>query len=105
MRRVSYACFDCRVAFKQEPNRDVAPCPNCGGDMYEMGWSFKAPSKRDVNQWKKVQILFAEGFRFFGTGYYESEPLPSTLRDVPEFLKKNEDHRLRVADRQPDLLP
>jgi len=107
MRRVSYACFDCRVAFKKDDFQcgEVTPCPNCGGDMHQMGWSFKAPRRRDANQWKKVQILFAEGFRFFGEGHSDSEPLPEALRDVPAFLQRHPDHRLRVADRQPELLP
>jgi len=70
-----------------------------------MGWSFHAPAKNDSEQWKKVQILFAEGFRFFGTGASDREPLPRTLKEVPDFLERNQKHGLRVATRNPELLP
>lgn len=104
MRRESFACFNCKVSFKQDGSVDERPCPNCNGIMYRMGWSFKAPRKHDKDQWKKVQILYAEGFRFFGSGNYESQPLPELLKEVSDFLKRNPDHRLRVADRRPDLI-
>ena len=73
--------------------------------MHRMGWSFHAPLKRDREQWKKVQILFAEGFRFYGSGSSDQEPIPDTHRDVPDFLERNQKHRLRVAERKPELLP
>lgn len=105
MRRIAFACFECRVSFKRADDAETLTCPNCGGTMYRMGWSFHAPTKGDTEQWKKIQILFAEGFRFFGTGDTTREPLPRTLKDVPDFLERNQKHRLRVADRKPELLP
>lgn len=105
MSAIAYACFECRIAMKREQNADKLICPNCGGTMYYMGWSFHAPKKRDTEQWKKVQWLFAEGFLFFGSGWRTDVPLPERLRDVKKFLEDYPDHALRVRPRTPKLLP
>ena len=105
MRREAFACFDCQVSFKRGDEVETLVCPRCSGTMHRMGWSFHAPLKRDREQWKKVQILFAEGFRFYGSGSSDQEPIPDTHRDVPDFLERNQKHRLRVAERKPELLP
>lgn len=72
MQNVHRACFDCRHAFKQRGSSywdpDVParpyPCPVCGKPMARLGRHFKAPSKREREQWLKVELLhhFGEGF-------------------------------------------
>jgi hypothetical protein len=104
-RRVAFACFGCRVSFKRADESDTGVCPNCGGTLHRMGWSFHAPRKTDADQWTKVQILFAEGFRFEGSGREGAEPFPAELRDVNAFVANNARHRLRIAARRPELLP
>lgn len=106
IRKIAFACFRCRISVKREAaEQETAVCARCGGTLHRMGWSFHAPASTDIEQWEKVQTLFAEGFRFFGTGDMSHEALPDRLRDVPAFLKRNPTHRLRVAPRQPELLP
>jgi hypothetical protein len=73
--------------------------------MYRVGWSFHAPKKRNVEQWKKIQWLFAEGFRFFGSGWGKGIPLPERLKDVDQFIKDNPSHGLRTAERNSELIP
>jgi hypothetical protein len=104
-RRIAFACFTCPASFKRDDENESAKCPNCGGPLHRMGWSFHAPPKSDSEQWKKVQILYAEGFRFQGSGGRGAPPLPSRLRDVSQFVSENKDHVLRVAPRRAELLP
>lgn len=93
---VQHACFACRKGYKVVPRDDGRPtCPNCGGEMHEMGRAFRAPKRKDAEQWVKVQALYAHGFRFSRYGG-EYEPLPSRLRDVGAFVERNPDHPLRT---------
>lgn len=69
---VHYACFDCRVSFKQpgSSNWDVAVperpflCPNCKAPMRRMGRYFKAPPRRDLRGWRETIRLYRDGERF-----------------------------------------
>ena len=101
----AFACFNCRVAIKRDQDADQIVCPRCKGTMYRMGWSFHAPKKTNIEQWKKIQWLYAEGFRFFGSGWGKGIPLPERLKDVKEFIMKHPNHGLRTATRIPGLLP
>jgi hypothetical protein len=101
---VAHACFDCRRSCKVSPRPErVAVCPSCGGPMYEMGRSFKAPPARDREQWAKVRALYAAGFRFFGYRSSFCPPLPARLADVAAFLRENPDHPYRIAEPDPSL--
>ena len=105
VRRTAYACFACRISVKQNWDAERRVCGRCAGELHSMGWSFHAPPASDREQWRKVQTLFAEGFRFFGSGREGGEPLPARLRDVDAFLARNPEHHLRIAERRPELLP
>ena len=95
---IAHACFDCRKSFKVAPRQDyVAVCPSCGGQLHEMGRSFKAPPMRDIEQWTKVQVLYNAGFRFFTYRSKPGPPLPSRLSEVEAFIRNNPEHPLRVA--------
>ena len=60
---ISHACFECRKSIKQPVTDDVKYfCPECNGQIYEMGRNFTAPKTSDFKQVKKVQGLYAEGF-------------------------------------------
>ena len=105
MSSIAFACFDCRVAIKRDQDEYTIVCPTCKGTMYHMGWSFHAPKKREKDQWKKVQWLFAEGFRFYGSGWRTDIPLPKKYQEVKQFIKDNPSHALRTGERFPNLLP
>lgn len=96
---VAHACFICRKSYKRrvEDSDRSHNCPECNNEMYEMGRSFKVPKSNDTKQWKKVQLLYAEGFRFVGSGYHEGESLPKSLSEVEAFLSRNPVHPLKVA--------
>jgi hypothetical protein len=69
-----------------------------------MGRTFRAPSPDDVEEWLKVQTLYAHGFRFAGVRRGEP-PLPERLRELDAFLRANPEHPLRRAPPMPELLP
>jgi hypothetical protein len=62
-----------------------------------MGRSFKAPPAKDLDQWAKVQALFAAGFRFFSYRGTSAPSLPAKLTDVEAFIRDNPEHPLLVA--------
>ena len=103
---IAHACFSCRKSFKREAREDGHVCPDCAGQVHGMGRAFKAPASSDAEQWKKVQTLYAHGFRFGGYRRAEGfEPLPERLRDVEAFIRENPHHPNRVADVDESLLP
>lgn len=55
-----YACFSCRKCF----NGKSTKCPNCGNKIHAMGTVFKAPKRRNYQQWKTVELLWYGGVRY-----------------------------------------
>lgn len=63
-----YACFDCRKSFKAGDEyvfdetgaycRRTVVCPECGQPMKAMGLLFRAPPKRAIKTWKRLQERF-----------------------------------------------
>jgi hypothetical protein len=100
VRRVAHVCFVCRRSAKLAELADMAPhtCPTCRGPLHWMGWSFHVPSRDDVDEWTKVEILYSRGFRFFSSGFGQYPPLPQRLQDVEAFLKEHPNHPLRIAE-------
>ncbi|MFC7339445.1 hypothetical protein ACFQY0_19790 [Haloferula chungangensis] len=56
-----------------------------------MGRNFKAPPIADLEQWKKVEVLYEGGIRFAGTQSPELGKFPDTLDEAEEFLTRNKD--------------
>ena len=94
---VAHACFDCRKSFKVAPRETPVICANCGGELHEMGRSFKAPAAKDTEQWAKVQAFYSAGVRFTSYRSHPCAPLPATLSDVAAFVAEHPDHPMRVA--------
>jgi hypothetical protein len=63
-----------------------------------MGRAFKVPRKADVEQWAKVRALWMAGFRFFNSPSHRGvvEPFPDRLREVDDFIRRNQNHPFRV---------
>lgn len=104
---MAHACFRCRKSFKVPPRAEgSARCPQCGGDLYAMGRSFKAPPRRSIEQWRKVQSLYAHGFRFFSYRSYPGAPrLPERFREVAAFVASHPVHPFRIARPNSALQP
>ena len=107
---VAHACFECRSTFKKRrveaANQTGYICPRCKSVLHEMGRSFRAPAKDDSDGWKKVQALYAHGFRFFSYRSFENCPrLPERFRDVDAFVRAYPNHPFRVAELDQRLHP
>jgi hypothetical protein len=64
-------------------------CPDCGGKAVGLARNFKAPSRTDVKQWKKVAFLVEHGF-WFAHQYGKSGdlvPYPATMTEAKEFVR------------------
>jgi DNA-directed RNA polymerase subunit RPC12/RpoP len=96
---IAHACFDCRKSFKVSPKLAAQICPDCGAAICFMGRSFKAPSKDDLSEWKKIEKLWNAGFRFWSyRSAPNAEPLPKRLSDVDDFIRRNADHPFRTGE-------
>jgi hypothetical protein len=107
---VAHACFECRSTFKKPPVNPASQtghiCPRCKSALHEMGRSFRAPAKNDLDGWKKVQALFAHGFRYFSYRSFENCPrLPERFRNVEAFVRAYPNHPFRVAKPEQRLHP
>jgi hypothetical protein len=101
---VAHACFWCRRSNKRVPRETPLECSRCGGKVYEMGRTFRAPPADDVEHWLTLQLLYAHGYRF--TGVHRSAPrLPVRVRDLSAFLDANPNHPLHVARPLAELMP
>lgn len=101
--REPYACFKCRKSFHVAMERDrtkrgcvVFPCPECKEPMHSMGLDFKAPRKHDVQQWRKVKMLYDNGFTYHTCGYGAGHR-PKRLSEVTAFLQEEAQQREQTA--------
>lgn len=101
---MQFACFRCRKAFKQpvaHPRRlpeEQHICPDCGGEMQEMGRYFRAPKRGDVEQWMKVQALAEAGFTFHSSYSNRVGNYPERLRDVESFIENAKRRLGRISE-------
>jgi DNA-directed RNA polymerase subunit RPC12/RpoP len=105
--RVAHACFTCRRAFKIADNplqeSTEARCPGCGGALNWMGRSFRTSKATDVAEWKKIETLWNQGFRFHSfRSYPDAERLPETLGEVADFVRRNPNHPFRIRAARPE---
>ena len=60
-----WACFDCRKSFAKEPSPQAPrKCPECAGEMIDMGAFFEPPRKLNKKRWAVMKILADHGYRF-----------------------------------------
>ena len=84
--RSTHVCFECRDA-KRFPSEIIQRnCTTCGNAMKRMGWSFKAPKRSSLSQWKKVKRLYEAGERFSSSG--REHALPDKLSEVDVYLEE-----------------
>jgi hypothetical protein len=104
--RVHFACFRCRVAFKQrgsyiwDPEAPPRPqdCPNCKHPMTRLGRHFKAPPRLATNQWLKVELLYLFGERF-ESSHLRLGTRCDTLRSAVSYLSESGHLAEAVRDR------
>ena len=71
-----YTCFHCRKAFKRSFQAEVDPtgephaprCPECGGEVHDLGLGFSPPRRADLRQWRRLAALAAANVHFLCCG-------------------------------------
>lgn len=94
--KAPFLCFACRITIKiplpfyygeiGEKNwaqRANPQCPSCKKPMAYLGRYFKVPPRSALNQWRKAELLWQNGW--IADGYSGA---PRTRRDAREFLQK-----------------
>jgi hypothetical protein len=103
-----HACFSCRKVFR--PTGEVfarGTCPECRRPLASMGICFKAPRQADVRQWRKVEILYKQGYTYrwesccpgHGPGFR-----PRTLAEIPEFLADERVKKKREKEKEKSMV-
>jgi hypothetical protein len=75
-----WVCFDCRKQFRKPLMLDgpptgtrvctavASPCPECKGDMTDMGTYFRPPARDDLRSWNHYRRIAEHGYRFMSEG-------------------------------------
>jgi hypothetical protein len=59
-----WACFECRKSFAKETSESPRKCPECTGEMIDMGAFFEPPRKLNKKRWEVMRVLADYGYRF-----------------------------------------
>ncbi|MFO0758516.1 MAG: hypothetical protein U0359_18635 [Byssovorax sp.] len=88
------ACFRCRKSFKRRLLKDIDPggsmkparCPDCGGDVADMGLDFKPPPRHRTEEWSLLESLFTIGLTFHSCGCSGPGFRPRARSELRAFL-------------------
>lgn len=79
----------------------VQVCPDCRGQMADLGMDFKAPKRSDVKEWKIVASMYRMGHRFQTCGCDGPGFIPSAPHEHKRYLEKIKGvYQRRLAEHQ-----
>jgi hypothetical protein len=116
----TYGCFKCQVGFKRRNLYDVQPelsdkinkearaakenglvfvyetneakCPNCGGEMANLGRDLRLPAKTKDEQWQCIKYLVDNNYNIYSCGCQGIGFVPHKMQDaitlVAEYKEK-----------------
>jgi hypothetical protein len=116
----TYGCFKCQVGFKRRNLYDVQPevsdkinkearkakennlvyvaetneakCPNCGGEMANLGRDLRLPTKTKDEQWACIKYLVDNNYNIYSCGCQGIGFVPHKMQDaitlVAEYKEK-----------------
>lgn len=81
---------------EEQYQSQISRCPDCGGDMANLGMDFRVPKKSDNRAWQVTKGLYAIGAIFQTCGCSGLGYIPSSSNDYSEYLKdKLEEYQSR----------
>ena len=90
----NYVCFDCRYNSK-----GGSPCPHCGNELYNVGYTARVPGKTHDAKWKKFEKLFKpKNFKHVRI----PEPEPAKVHEKYKWLCLLCEREFNIPDR-PEL--
>jgi hypothetical protein len=98
----TYACFKCQVGFKRRNIGDVQPdlvntnsaqdymhdakCPNCSGEMTNIGRDLRLPTKTKDEQWRCIKYLVDHNYNIYSCGCQGIGFVPHKMQDAIELV-------------------
>jgi len=64
-------------------------CPECGKELTQLSRKFSAPSKTAIEEWKVVEYLVSQGFRYHTIHVDNGQQaiFPKTMKEAVEFAR------------------
>lgn len=83
------ACFHCRKSYKKPKSDEPKLCPECGKELTQLSSKFRAPPKTAIEEWKVVEYLVSQGFRYHTIHIENGEQAiyPKTMKEAVEFTR------------------
>lgn len=82
-----------RLSELQEEYRNaIRKCPECGGQMIDMGLDFKPPKQSDAKAWNILQGMYRVGHAFHTCGCNGPGWIPKSTGDYRKYLASNKQH-------------
>ncbi len=54
--KYNWVCFECRYATRKlKINKTISKCPDCGNDLYCLGYKVAIPKKANSKAWKSMK--------------------------------------------------
>ncbi len=99
--KTTYGCFNCQVGFKRRNLFDVDPnateakdfhCPNCRGEMANLGRDLRLPAKHKDEEWACIKYLVDNKYNIYSCGCQGIGFVPHKMEDavslVSEYAQK-----------------
>lgn len=93
---------------EEEYRKATRKCPECCGEMIEMGLDFKPPKQSDVKAWKTLQGMYHVGHAFHTCGCIGPGWIPKSTSDYRSYLssaKKHYEEQLELVEQSGGLTP
>jgi hypothetical protein len=123
--KLTYACFQCQVGFKRPNLFDVEPkrymsllkengsisnqskdfhCPNCAGEMANLGRDLRLPRKTQNEQWQCIQYLYDNEYNIYSCGCSGIGFVPHKMTDAIALVAEyKERDRINESKQQQEL--
>ena len=96
----TYGCFKCQIGFKRRNLFDVDPdakdakdakCPNCGGEMANLGRDLRLPAKTKNEQWQCIKYLIDNKYNIYSCGCQGIGFVPHKMADAITVVAERKD--------------
>jgi hypothetical protein len=100
--KITYGCFQCQVGFKRPLLSDVLgekytidavskdfKCPNCAGEMANLGRDLRLPPKSKNEQWKAIKYLYDHQYNIYSCGCNGIGFVPHTLKEAMQLIEES----------------
>ena len=113
--KLTYGCFNCQIGFKRRNLGDVKPdelaaavkrgedigkdfrCPNCGGEMANLGRDLRLPAKHKDEEWACIKYLVDNKYNIYSCGCQGIGFVPHKMEDAIELVKNVEINRKKYS--------